>query len=86
MALQKLCLIQNINSLKAMNCLLGQAVSKEWLLLQQSAAGTSNILLLQADVRYDAKRKSFYTVRVHQLKTYFQVFSVIFIFHTTKRK
>lgn len=69
-----------------MNYLLGQAVSKEWLLLQQSAAGTSNILLLQADVWYDAKRKSFYTVTVHQLKTYFQVFPVIFIFYATKQK
>lgn len=38
MALQKLCLTQNINLLKAMNYLLGQGVSKEWLLLQQSAA------------------------------------------------
>lgn len=38
-----------------MNYLSGQGVSKEWLLLQQSAAGTTNILLLLADVQYDAK-------------------------------
>lgn len=68
MVLQKLCLIQNTNLPKAMNYILGQGVSKEWLLLQQSAAGTFAILLLWADVEYDAKSKSFCTVTVHQLK------------------
>lgn len=83
MALQKLCLIQNINLLKAMDYFLGQGVSKEWLVLQRSAAATSNILLLLwADVQYDAKWKSSYTVTVHQLKTYFHVFSVGFFFPT----
>lgn len=33
-----------------MNYILGQGVSKEWLLLQQSAAGSFAILLLWADV------------------------------------
>lgn len=71
MALQRLCLIQNTNLLKAMNYLLGQVVSKEWLLPQQSVAGASAILLLWADVQYDAKSKSFCTLTVHQLKADF---------------
>lgn len=69
-----------------MNYLSGQGVSKEWLLLQQSAAGTTNTLLLLADVQYDAKWKTFYTVTVHQLKTYFCIFSCGFFFSTQQNQ
>lgn len=66
-----------------MNYLLGQGVSKEWLLLQQSAAGTTNILLLLAEVQYDAKWKTFYSYS-SPAKNLFLCLLVYFFFHTTK--
>ena len=74
-----------LNLLKVMNYLLGQGVSKERLVLQQAAAGTSNtLLLLRADVQHGAERQTFYAVTVHQLKTYFRVLFLISL-HTTKQ-